>query len=69
LAVEVLVIVTLASVFTACLIVSKNTLAAFISLMDDVEFATNAWLAVNVPGVLTPPIATTLEVLLSSLPI
>ena len=64
-----LVIVILASVLTACLNVSKYTLAAFISFIEDVEFATSAWLAVNVPGVLTPPIDTTLDVLPSSLPI
>ena len=42
LAVEVLVIVIFASVFTACLIVSKYTLAALISFISELEFATNA---------------------------
>ena len=49
--------------------VSKYTLAAFISFIEDVEFATSAWLAVNVPGLLIPPIDITLDVLPSSLPI
>ena len=68
LAVEVVVIVIFASVLTACLIVSKYTLAALISFIEEVELATSAWLAVNVPGVLVPLIATRFAVSPSSLP-
>ena len=36
------------------------------SKYEEVELATSAWLAVNVPGVCGPAIATTLDVLPSS---